>query len=248
MYTDWSELLKNENMQKSDIDPSLLGQKHNRLTIVSDIKFSDKIKNGKWFCVVRCDCSNKVKKACLHRVKSGIIKSCGCLAKEALLKNITKHGKHGTRLYKTWKNMTRRCRGNHKNYGGRGISVCEGWLTSYEEFYQWATKNGYSDDLTIDRIDFNGNYEPSNCRWMTQSQNSHNKKYPNKISGKKSKYKGVRLTNKSTVIWSARITFNKKEMHLGTFNNEDDAARAYNKKAKELFGEHADLNIIEGDE
>ncbi len=89
------------------------------------------------------------------------------------------HGKSGTRLYRTWTDMRNRCN-NHKNlhysrYGGRGIKVCDEWQRSFDSFHAWAIANGYSDDLTIDRIDVNGNYEPANCRWITMSQQQFNK-------------------------------------------------------------------------
>lgn len=88
------------------------------------------------------------------------------------------HGLSNTRLYQTWCNMKARCY-NHKNtyyyiYGERGIIVCPEWKDSFEKFYQWAMENGYNDTLTIDRIDFNGNYEPSNCRWVGHKVQGNN--------------------------------------------------------------------------
>ena len=88
------------------------------------------------------------------------------------------HGCSGTRLYQIWENMKKRCKNknNHhyKNYGGRGITVCQEWDNSFCAFRLWALSSGYNDDLTIDRINVNGNYEPSNCRWITSMEQCKN--------------------------------------------------------------------------
>ncbi|STP30711.1 Uncharacterised protein [Enterococcus durans] len=89
-----------------------------------------------------------------------------------------KHGMSGTRIYKTWHNIRSRCKNpnasKYENYGGKGITICEEWDSSFENFYEWAMENGYEEGLTIDRIDATGNYEPGNCRWATyKEQNNH---------------------------------------------------------------------------
>lgn len=88
-----------------------------------------------------------------------------------------RHGQAGTKIYKTWGNIKSRC--NNPNatkyyiYGGKGIKICEEWI-KFENFYEWSLKNGYKEGLTIDRINGNGNYEPSNCRWVTYKVQSNN--------------------------------------------------------------------------
>lgn len=137
-----------------------------------------------WLC--ECECGNS-------KIVSGIslrrnhTRSCGCLIKEKSGKNLIKHGltkdKVFHRLMHIRKGMKNRCYNNkdkrYSDYGGRGIKICEKWLDEKEgtiNFYNWAIKNGYAENLTIDRIDVNGNYEPSNCRWVTNKIQCNNKR------------------------------------------------------------------------
>lgn len=120
---------------------------------------------AQWLC--RCDCGNTVI-VLSDSLKSGNTSSCGCECRKGLEKRTT-HGKSHDRLYRIWQGMRNRCNlatnKYYKNYGGRGISVCTEWLDSFENFYEWAMSNGYKENLTLDRKDNNGNYEPSNCQW-----------------------------------------------------------------------------------
>lgn len=144
------------------------------LTVLEECKEHDKQGNTLYKC--QCDCGNISIIRYTHLVNNKI-KSCGCLRHKAY--HIT-HGQKGTKLYNTWKNMKGRCynknRKEYKDYGRRGIKVCDEWLNDFVVFYDWAIDNGYQDDLTIDRIDVNGNYEPSNCRWVTVEQQNINKR------------------------------------------------------------------------
>lgn len=134
-----------------------------------------KNKNSYWKCI--CECG-KVVIVSYANLMRGTTKSCGCLNKELTLKRNLIHGKTNTRLYRIWGNMRTRCYNNKTInfhlYGGKGVNVCEEWKNNFLNFYNWALSNGYKDNLTIDRIDGNGNYEPSNCRWVTRMQQSRN--------------------------------------------------------------------------
>ncbi len=125
----------------------------------------------------QCECGRELKVLGIH-LRSGHTKSCGCFRKETTAEMASTHHMTNTRLYNVWRNMKARCyKPTHKDYslyGGRGIQICDEWLSSFEAFVDWALHNGYSDNLTIDRIDVNGNYEPSNCAWRTQKQQCNN--------------------------------------------------------------------------
>lgn len=172
----------------------LTGKKFGKLTVLGiDYKNVYRENSGKkrtiiyWLC--QCECGNTTTIRG-ESLKNGITKSCGCYNKEML----TKHGLCDTRIYICWSDIKQRCYNlknkRYKDYGARGIKMCDEWLdeeNGFTNFYNWAIENGYKDNLTIDRIDVNGNYEPSNCRWASnkiQSRNRRNNKmikYKNKV-------------------------------------------------------------------
>ena len=154
----------------------LIGKRFGRLVVLAE---ADKGAQGKrrWLCV--CDCGGFTVTGKSNLI-SGNTKSCGCLHGEMAAQRQYKHGGKGTRLYNIWKNARQRCRNTHnpdycKWYGVRGIKFTQEW-DDFSKFREWALANGYTDTLTLDRIDPNGDYGPDNCRWATWAEQRHNQR------------------------------------------------------------------------
>lgn len=153
----------------------LTGLRFGRLTVVG--RQPAKNKRTYWTCV--CDCGQKTETSTNH-LTSGNTKSCGCLHDEVAAERQYKHGGKGTRLYNIWKNARQRCRNANnpdynKWYGARGVNFAEEW-DDYKRFHEWAIANGYTDELTLDRINPDGDYSPENCRWATWKEQRHNQR------------------------------------------------------------------------
>lgn len=212
----------------------LTGQKFGRLTVVKlnhkEQNYHKGKRNGNtylWLC--QCECGNTDIVSGGH-LKDGSIQSCGCLQKDTMKKKLTIHNMANTNIYKAYHKMKDRCQNeknsNFKNYGGRGIKVCDEWQT-FETFYNWAITNGYKKGLSIDRINNNGNYEPSNCRWVTQKIQSNNRR------------NNVLITYKDethTILeWSEILNINYDTLHKRIKYYGWSIEKAFNKKVRKRW-------------
>ena len=154
--------------------------KYGRLTVIDTY-----IDNGRRKAICLCDCG-KTKHVQMTHLKSGATTSCGCYQKEMASASSIRHGKSKTSLHNRWKAIKQRClnpkNGRYADYGGRGIDICEEWLL-FENFEKWANSNGYDEKLSLDRIDNDLGYSPSNCRWVSVTSNNRNRRITATIEG-----------------------------------------------------------------
>lgn len=216
------EMLESINIPKRDDKGKLhyykdiTGQKYGRLIAIKYL-YTDKRRKAVWLC--KCECGNYTEVSS-EKLSTGNTKSCGCLhsdkSKEKikiLIENQTKYKRKNEKEISTiFNQMKQRCYNKkckaYKNYGGRGIKIYQEWLKDFNSFYKWSIKNGYKKELSIDRINVNGDYEPKNCRWVTnleQQNNKRNNKYI-EFNGEKHTYaEWSRIFNIPTATISDRV-------------------------------------------
>lgn len=207
----------------------LTGKKFGRL-IVIELAGKNKYKANLWNCF--CECGN-YSLITTSSLRDGNNRSCGCLKREKIIEKNHIHGMRRTREWGIWSGIIKRCENKkdkeYKNYGGRGIKIYEKWRNNFTEFYKDVGPRP-SSKHSIDRIDVNGDYEPSNCRWATPSEQARNRRTPaSNISG----VKGVREKRNK---WTAKIKVNKKEIWLGTFKTSKEAIQARKEAELKYWG------------
>lgn len=210
----------------------LTGQVFGRLTVVEQ-GVKNRHGNIMWRCV--CECGNKTLTSTAD-LKSGSSRSCGCLRKQRTAEVKTKHGLSGTALYGAWKNAINRTTNPRnkywKDYGGRGITVCDEWKKDYMNFHVDMSES-WARGLWLDREDVNGNYCKENCRWVTPPMQGHNKR---KETGCSSAYIGLYF-NKERGKFQAQIKIGGKQVCLGRFTSELEGATVYDDYSEELYGD-----------
>ena len=143
------------------------------MEVIKELGIRSNGKRGYMWALFKCPTCNTSIERMKHQGKSQ--EQCPECARKSQKEKVTSHGDRHSRLYRTWINMRARCNNpnepKYESYGNKGITVCQEW-DKYEVFKEWALSNGYTDDLTIDRINVNGNYSPDNCQFITNSENA----------------------------------------------------------------------------
>lgn len=208
---------------------NLIGQSFGRLTVIAEGKTREsdnKRKRYYWLC--QCSCGSQPKEINQNSLLSGEIISCGCYHSEHNHEYGFKHGMSHTRIYTIWSGMIQRCCNpnakNYPRYGGRGVTVCGEWK-EFKKFYEWSKISGYSDNLTIERLDNNGNYCPENCTWITKQKQMRNTRRNHYI-----KYNDEELT---LTEWARKFDMNVETLRYQVNHNNFKSFVSYYNKNEE---------------
>lgn len=224
----------------------LSGMCFGRLTVIKEVKVENK-KGKYWLCSCSCGSENLVKRG--DGMVTGKVQSCGCLASEIQSKrmkeqNVLKatHRMTNTKIYRVWVNMKARCydkgHQHYDLYGGRGITVCEEWLNSFETFY--SDMGDKPEKLSISRIDTNLGYSKDNCEWATGFVQSREVRKTSKPTT--SKFKGV-AWSKSAKKFEGYLNYRGERYYLGLSEDDEYLARLYDQKVLELSGTDDGTNV-----
>lgn len=212
------------NIMAAKSKPLIIGNRYNKLTALKKTGQLEG-KSSYIYYLFLCDCGKKVLVAG-SLVLSSRRKSCGCLKKTPPSQT---HGMSYSRVYKIWQNIKKRCykktENNYKNYGGKGVVMCKEWLNEPMCFIGWALKNGYKDNLTIDRINNNGNYEPTNCRWVT--------KYVQANNTSTNRYISYKDKTKTLAQWAKEYKINRNTLRKRIESNKYSMHEALTNKFRE---------------
>lgn len=212
-------------------DEDLIGKRFGKLVIVEMTRIREKSGRLGRYALCKCDCGNE-KYVRIDALFRGDTISCTCHSKKQssirMKKRATIHGLSNHPLYQIWENMVDRCENsnckNYKNYGGRGVKICPEWRKHPEQFIKFALENGWNKNLTTDRINVNGDYEPNNIRFVNRHIQSVNQR---KSILNKSGYVGI-TWDKSRNKWVAWLSYNYKTKNIGRYETKKEALDARN--------------------